>query len=124
MIKSIVRLHLLLLQDVMKTALIKAALIVRRICDHSVHNSSVDYSANYAVDINNLFALHLCRGRTKIRFQRTKFICRCILHCRRNASCIRRNVVFHLLDQALVGPYTLLFVWTTDNSGWQLLGGQ
>jgi len=72
MIKRIVRQLYQVLQNVIKEVLIKAALMVVRLCYRWVHTRGVDPSANLAVGNVYHFRLKLLRGRTKIHVEMTK----------------------------------------------------
>jgi len=88
MITRIVGVPYQLLREVMKELLIKAALIVVRLCHSSVHACGVDPSANYVTDIVYLFGLNRRQGRMKIRIETTKFVCACIINFVIVVSCI------------------------------------
>jgi len=77
-----------LLRDPIKNILIKAALIVVRLCHRWVHTSWVDRSADHAADIVYLVGSNLWRGRTQICIEMTKYMCACIIDHVINVSCI------------------------------------
>jgi len=103
MIKRIVGLLCQLLRDVIKAVFIKAALIILRLCHRWVCTSWGDTSANHAVDIAYLFLLNFMRGRTKIRVERTKHICACIIYWVKNVSYLSHLSCAPPLDQTLAG---------------------
>ena len=88
MIKRIVGLLYHLLWDVIKEVLIKAALIVLRLCHRWVCTSWVDSTADKAADIVDLFDLNLERGRKKICIETKKYICVCTINSVIDVSCI------------------------------------
>ena len=69
-----------LLREVIKEALIKAALIVLRLCHRWVCTSFVDPSADHAGDTVYLLGLNLRWGRMTIHVERTKNICACMIN--------------------------------------------
>jgi len=77
-----------LLRDVIKDVLVKAALIVVKLCHRWVCTSWVHPSADHAADIVYLFRLNLWRRRRKIRFETMKYICACIINHVINVSWI------------------------------------
>jgi len=87
-IKRIVRLLYKLLRDVIKEVLIKAALIIVRLCHRWVRTSWVDTSADHAADIVYHLSLNLWQGRTKICVETTKCICAGIINPLINIYCI------------------------------------
>jgi len=88
MIDRIVGLLYQLPQDIMRKVLIKATLIVVRLCHRWVHTSWVDPLANLAGDIVYLCGLNHWGGRIKIRIATTKYICACIINRMLHVSCI------------------------------------
>jgi len=87
-IKGIIRQLCQLLQDTIKEVLIKAGLIVVKLCHHWVRSSWVDCSADHAVDIDYEFGLKLWWGRMEICIQTTEYTSTCIINRVINVSCI------------------------------------
>jgi len=87
-IKSSVRILYLRLWEVIKNVLIKAALIIGRLCQCWVHTSWGDSLGNHAMDPVNHSGLNIMRGITKICVATMQSICACIIHCVINVSCM------------------------------------
>ena len=68
------------LRDVLRGLLIKAALIVGRLCHRLVSPSWVESCSDHKVDIVYPFLLNLCPRRMKIHVETTHSICEYIPH--------------------------------------------
>ena len=77
-----------LLPDIIKDVLIKAALIILRLCHRWVCTSWVDPSAHLGADCVYHFDLNLWRGRKKFHIETTNSISACIIHRVINVCCI------------------------------------
>jgi len=102
-----------LLCNRIKAVLIKAAMIVARLCHRWVYTSAVDPVAVCAAHIVDHLGLNLWRGRMTIRQGTMKYICE-----------FRTYVVLHVLYQALAGPDTSPSSRPKDNGGRPLRWGR